>query len=328
MLDRRSVIAGAGGVLLASALPSRAQPGKTYRIGVFDYGPVSPQHPNALAFFDELRRRGYVQGQNLLIERRDAGSQPDRLAEVAREMVAWKPHVITASGTGPNLALKAATDSIPIVMTGVGDPVGVGLVTSLARPGGNITGVASLVPEHFASKQLQLLHDTVPGAKRIAVLINPDNPLHKSLMVQAAATAQQLSLELRAFEVRAPEAAGAAIEAARRERCQAVYSPGDAVLNSPALGLGQLATDAGLPFLSGLRRQAEAGGLMSYGPDFLDLYRRAAILADRLFKGERAADIPIEQPSKYELVLNLKAAKALGLTIPRGVLLQADVAIE
>ena len=328
MLDRRRVIASAGGILLASALPSRAQPGRIYRIGVFDYSRVSPENPNALAFFEELRRRGYVQGQNLVIERRDADSQPDRLAEVAREMVAWKPHVITASAAGPNLALKAATPSIPIVMTGVGDPVGLGLVASLARPGGNITGVASLVPEHFASKQLQLLHDTVPGARRIAVLINPDNPLHKSLLVQVAATAQQLALDLRVFEVRAPEAAGAAIDAARRERCQAVYSPGDAVLDSPVLRLGQLAADAGLPFLSGLRRQTEAGGLMSYGPDFPDLYRRAAILADRLFKGERPADIPIEQPSKFELVVNLKTAKALGLTIPQGVLLRADDVIE
>ena len=328
MLDRRRVIASAGGVLLALALPSRAQPGKMYRIGVFDYSPVSPQHPNALAFFDELRRRGYAQGENLVIERRDAGGQPDRLAGVAREMVAWKPGVITASSAGANLALKAATTSIPIVMTGVGDPVGVGLVASLARPGGNITGIAPFVPEHFAGKQLQLLHDAVPGAKRFAVFINPDNPSSKNLLVALAASAQQLALDLRVFEVRAHNAAGAAIEAARRERCQAVYSPGDAVLNSPELGLGQLFTDAGLPSLSGLRRQAETGGLMSYGPDWLDLYRRAAILADRLFKGERPADIPIEQPNKFELVVNLKTAKALGLTIPKSVLLLADQLIE
>ena len=328
MVDRRSMIAGTGGVLLASALASRAQPGKIYRIAVFDYGPVSPQHPNALAFFDELRRRGYVQGQNLVIERRDAGSQLDRLAEVAREVVAWKPDVITASATGPNLALKAATTSIPIVMTGVGDPVTVGLVASLARPGGNITGIAPFVPEHFAAKQLQLLHDAVPGAKRIAVLFNPDNPMNKNLLPLLSATAQRLALELRVFEVRVPQAAGAAIEAARRERCQAVYTPGDAVLNSPVLALGQMVLDAGLPFMSGLRRQAEAGGLMSYGPDWLDLYRRAGILADRLFKGERPADIPIEQASKFELVVNLKTAKALGLTIPQSVLLQADAVME
>jgi len=328
MLDRRSLVAGAGGAMLTAVLPSRAQPGKTYRIGVFDYSPISPQHPNALAFFDELRRRGYVQGQNLVIERRDAHSRPERLAEVAREMVAWKPHVITASSPGPNLALKAATSSIPIVMTGVVDPVGAGLVASLARPGGNITGVAPIVPDHFAAKQLQLLRDALPGAKRIAMLINPANPFHKPLLEQLATTARQLDVELRVFEVHAAEGARPAIEAAKRDRCQAVFSPGDAVLNSPVVNLGQLAADAGLPLLSSLRRQTETGGLMSYGPDFPDLYRRAAILADRLFKGELPADIPIEQPSKFDLVVNLRTAKALGLTIPRSMLLQADVMIE
>ena len=328
MLDRRGFVAGMAGTLLAGAFPALAQPGRTYRIGVFDYGPVSAQHPNAVAFFDELRRRGYVQGLNLLVERRDADSRQERLAEVAREMVAWKPDVITASSTGPNFALKAVTASIPIVMTGVADPVAAGLVDSLARPGGNITGLTTVAPEHFAAKQLQLLHDAVPGARRIAVLVNPDNPLHTSMAARLAPTAQRLALELRFFEVRAPEAVAAAIDAARRERCQAMYSPGDAVVNSPTLGLGQLSADAGLPLLSSLRRQAEARGLMSYGPDFLDLYRRAAILADRLLKGARPADIPIEQPNKYELVVNLKTAKALSLTIPQGVLLQADVVIE
>ena len=328
MLDRRNVIAGVGGVLLVPALVSRAQPGRIWRVGVFDYSPVSPQHPNALAFFDELQRRGYSQGKNLVVERRDAGSQPERVAEVAREMVAWKPDVITASSTGPNLALKAATASIPIVMTGVGDPVAAGLAASLARPGGNITGITPSVPGHFAAKQLQMLSDAVPGARRIAVLVNPDNPSNKSLLVPLAAAAQQSGLELRVFEVRSPEAVGAAIGAAQRERCHAAYAPGDAVLNAPSIGLGKLFTEAGLPALSSLRRQTETGGLMSYGPDFLDLYRRAAILADRLLKGERPADIPIEQPSKFELVVNQKAARALGVTLPRSVLLLADEVIE
>jgi putative ABC transport system substrate-binding protein len=329
MIDRRTLIASTGAALLAPPFPSLAQPaGKVYRIGVFDYAPVSPQHPNAVAFFDELRRRGYLQGQNLVVERRDAGGRADRLAEVAREMVAWRPEVITASSAGPNLALKAATTSIPIVMTGVGDPVGVGLVVSLARPGGNITGVATMVPENFSAKQLQLLNDGVPRVRRIAVFVNPDNPTNRNLLALLASAAQRLGLDLRIFEVRASGEVGAALEAARREGCQAVYTPGDAVLNSPALGLGQLVTGAGLPLISGLRRQAEAGGLMSYGPDFIDLYRRAAILTDRLLKGERPADLPIEQPTKFELVINLKTARELGLTIPQSVLLQADEVIR
>lgn len=329
LIDRRTLIASTGAALLASSFPSLAQPaGKIYRIGVFDYTPVSPQHPNAVAFFDELQRRGYVQGQNLVVERRDAGGQKDRAAEVAREMVAWKPDVITASTPVPNLALKAATTSIPIVMTGVGDPVSLGLVVSLARPGGNITGVTPVVPENFSSKQLQLLHECVPTAKRVAVFANPDNPTTKNLLAPLASTAQRLGLDLRIFEIRATQEVGAAVEAARREGCRAVFSLSDAVLISPALGLGQMVTDAGLPLMSFLRRQTEAGGLMSYGPDFIDLYRRAAILADRLLKGERPADLPIEQPTKFELVINLKTARALGLTIPQPMLLQADEVIQ
>jgi len=326
MTERRHLLIGMAGVVLGSPLVSLAQTSpRVYRIGVFDYGPVSPQHPNAVAFFDELRRRGYVQGQNLLVERRDAGSQADRVTEVAREMVAWKPDVITASSAIVNLALKAATTSIPIVMTGVGDPVALGLVTSLGHPGGNITGITTSVPENFNAKQLQLLHQAVPHAMRVAVFINPDNPYK---LPSLASAAKQLALELRLFEARAPKEVEAAVEGARRERCQAVYSPGDAVFNSPGLGLGQMVSAAGLPLISGLRRQTEAGGLMSYGPDFLDLYRRAAILADRLFKGERPADLPIEQPSKFELVINMKTARALGLTIPPSVLAQADEVIE
>jgi len=156
-IDRRRFVAGAGASLLGAwQIPSMAQaPGKVYRVAVFDFFPVSPEHPNAIAFFDELRRRGYVAGRNLIVERRDAGGDPQRLALVAQEVVAWKPDLITASSTAPNVAIKVATATIPILMTGVGDPVSLGLVQSLARPGGNITGIAVIVPGGFAGKQLQ-----------------------------------------------------------------------------------------------------------------------------------------------------------------------------
>lgn len=325
MISRRILLARAGYALIPTPLVVHAQtPGKVYRLGVFDYGPVSPKHPNAVAYFDELRRRGYAQGQNLVVLRRDAGSQLDRLGEIAREVVSWKPDVITASSSGANLALKAVTTSIPIVMTGVGDPVGVGLVASLARPGGNFTGITAVAGNQFSAKALQLLHEAVPRAKVIGVFINPDNPGNRMLLSPLMAAAQHLSIDLRVFEVRAPQEVQAAIEAALREPCQAVYVPGDPVLNAPALGLGQRATDAALPLMSLLRLQVEAGGLMSYGPNFPDLYRRAAMQTDRLFRGERPAEMPIEQPTRFELVINRKTARTLGLTISQALLLQAD----
>jgi putative ABC transport system substrate-binding protein len=213
-------------------------------------------------------------------------------------------------------------------MAGVGDPVGVGLVASLARPGGNITGITAMVPDDFLAKQLQLFHEALPYVRRIAVLINPDSPADRNFQVPLASAAQRLTLELRVFEVRTLQEVDPTLEAARRDRCQAVFTSGDAVFNAPALDLGQRVTATGLPFMGSLRRQSEAGGLMSYGPDFPDLYRRAAILADRLLKGERAADMPIEQPTKFELVINLKTAKALGLTIPQSLLLRTDEVIR
>jgi len=328
-MDRRALITHGAGALAAVALPAWAQPaGKVYRIAVFDYAYVSPDHPNALAFFDELKRRGYVVGRNLVVQRRDAAGSADRVAQVAREVVDWKPDLITASTAAPNLALQQITKTIPILMTAVADPIGVGLVASLARPGGNITGVGSLVPEKFSSKQLQLLRDGVPRAKRVAVFINPDNPMTQSALAPLAPAAERLGLELRVVEVRAAHEVPAAIEAARRDDCHAVHSPGDQILTSPAVRLGQRTRDAGLPLMSISRRQCEDGGFMSYGPDFLDMYRRAAMMADRLLKGARPADLPVELPTKYEFVVNLKTARALDLTVSKNVLFQADVIIE
>ena len=329
-VPRRHVLvagAAAAGVLVGWPLASTAQAqGKVYRIAVFDFFPVSPEHPNAVAFFDELRRRGYVTGRNLVVERRDAGGDPDLLARVAREVVAWGPDLITASSTGPNLAIKAATATIPIVMTGVADPVRIGLVESLARPGGNITGVAVIVPGGFAGKQLQLLHEIVPGARRVAMLVNSNNAYYAMVQQEVAPAAQRLGVELRVFDVRAATEIEPALEAALRARCDAVWIWGDPLLTPP--WVGALVGRVGLPLMSFLRAHAHAGGLASYGPDVVDLYRRAAAVADRVLKGAVPAELPIEQPSTFELVVNLKAAKALGLTIPSSVLLRADEVIQ
>lgn len=324
-LTRRLLLTAAAAAW-AGAGARAQQAGRVYRIGVFDFGPVSPQHPNAVAFFDELRERGYVQGRNLIVERVDAGSQAARLAEVAQQIVAWKPDLITASGSGPNLALKAVTSTVPIVMTGVGDPVGLGLVASLAHPGGNFTGVTPVVPGGFVGKQLQLLQEAVPAARRVAIFGKTDNPALAVARAELMSAAPPLGMDLRLFDVPSREDIDAAIAAARKDQRQAVLAPGDAVLNSPAFA--QAVTAAGLPLMSLLRRHAEAGGLMSYGPDFIALYRRAAVLADRLLRGERAADMPIEQPTRFELVLNLDAAKRLGLAFPQSLLLRADEVIR
>jgi putative ABC transport system substrate-binding protein len=328
MIERRRFLADAAIVLSAWQIPSIAQvPGKVYRVAVFDFLPVSPEHPNAIAFFDELRRRGYVAGRNLIVERRDAGGDPKRLAQVAQEVVAWKPDLITASSTAPNLAIKAATATIPILMTGVGDPVGLGLVQSLARPGGNITGIAVVVPGGFAAKQLQLLHEIVPGAKRIAVLVNPNNTFNSAMVSQEARpAAERLGLDLRVLEVRVAADIDSAVETAVRERCDAAWVLGDPLLNPPRVGA--LISRAGLPLMSFIRGHTQSGGLVSYGPDLVDLYRRAGEIADRLLKGAIPAELPIEQPTKFELVVNVKAAKALGLTVPSSVLLRADELIE
>ena len=328
MIDRRQFVAHSAAVLSAWPTPSMAQvPGKVYRVAVFDFLPVSPEHPNAIAFFDELRRRGYVVGRNMIVERRDAGGDPQRLALVAQEVVAWKPDLITASSTAPNLAIKAATATIPILMTGVGDPARLGLVQSLARPGGNITGIAVIVPGGFAGKTLQLLHETVPGARRIALFVNPNNALSSAMVAQEARpAAEALGVELRVFEVRVAADIEAAVETAVRQRCDAAWVLGDPLLNPPRIGA--LISRAGLPLMSFIRGHTQSGGLVSYGPDLVDLYRRAGAIADRLLKGAVPAELPIEQPTKFEFVVNVRAAKALGLTISSSVLLRADEVIE
>ena len=327
MVDRRRFVAHSAAVLGAWHMPSMAQvSGKVYRLAVFDFLPVSPENPNAIAFFDELRRGGYVAGRNLVVERRDAGGDPEQLALVAQEVIAWKPDLITASTAAPNLAIKAATATIPIVMTGVGDPVRLGLVQSLARPGGNITGIATIVPGGFAGKSLQLLHEIVPGARRIAVLVNPNNALISAAVAQEARPAAEvLGLELRVFDVRVAADIEAAVELAVSQRCDAAWVLGDPLLNPPRIGA--LISRAGLPLMSLIRGHTQSGGLVSYGPDLVDLYRRAGEIAVRILRGAIPAELPIEQPTKFELVVNVKAAKALGISIPSSILLRADEVI-
>ena len=276
-----------------------------------------------------LRDLGWVEGRNLVIEARAAGGQLDRLPALARELIALNPDLIVASAPQPSRAAKDATSVLPVVFVGVADPVRVGLVQSLARPGGNVTGVATLVPGGFMAKQLELLKEAVPGASRVATLGNPTNDVYRvTFPVEIPPAARALGLRLQVLEVAEPGQIEGAIEAAVRERADALHVLGDPIFHSPPTRLPELAARARLPAIYISAELVRAGGLMSYGTNLPELSRRAATYVDRILKGAKPAELPVEQPTKFELVINLRTAKALGLTIPQSLLLRADQVIE
>jgi len=299
---------------------------KVYRIGVLDMAPPDLSSPSQRAFYDELRQRGYVEGQNLTVERRNATDQLDRLPALARELVALQPDLIVATGPQPNRAVKDATSTIPIVMIAVGDPVQAGLITNLARPGGNLTGVTAVVPGGFMAKSLDLLHQVAPKATRVAMLVNPTNAMHRILVPQEIPeAARKLGVQIVTVEARTADEIEPAINAAVSQRAEALFIQGDPVWQSPPERVPQIVARTGLPAIYFSRTQAQAGGLMSFGPDSAALLRRAASYVDRILKGARPGDLAIEQPTKLDLVINLKTAKAIGLTIPQSLQIQAEL---
>jgi putative tryptophan/tyrosine transport system substrate-binding protein len=325
----RMLLALATSSLLMPCDASAQTPAKVYRIGVLNMTPPDLRSPSEIAFYGELRQRGYVEGQNLVVERRNAAGQADQLPALAKELVALRPDLIVASAPQPNRAVKEATSTIPIVMIAVADPVRAGLVASLARPGGNLTGVATLVPGGFVAKMLELLHEVVPKATRIAVLVNPTNEIHRITLAQEVPdAARQLGVHIHVVEARTSDEIEPAINTAVGERAEALLIFGDPVFNNPPARLPPLVARTGLPALYLLRTQALAGGLMSYGPDFMEIARRAASYVDRILKGAKPADLPVELPTKFELVVNLQTAKALGITIPQSLLQRADEVIQ
>jgi putative ABC transport system substrate-binding protein len=325
----RILLAVTGAILLVPLDASTQAPAKVYRIGVLTMAPPDLRSPDQIAFYEELRQRGYVEGKNLVVERRNAAGQADQLPALARELVALGPDLIVAVSPQPSRAVKDATSTIPIVMMLVADPVRVGLVASLARPGGNMTGVSTLVPGGFMAKLLDLLHQVVPKATRIAVLVNPDNEVMRILAAQEIPeAARQMGVQIHIMQARTPDEIEPALNAAVGERVEALLMNADPVWNSPPSRLPQFAARTGLPAIYLLRTQAQAGGLMSYGPNFPDLFRRAATYVDRILKGAKPEDLAIEQPTKFELVINLKTARALGITIPKELLLRADEVIQ
>jgi len=299
---------------------------KVYRIGVLDMAPPDLSSRSQSAFYDELRQRGYVEGQNLTVERRNATDQPDRLPALARELVALQPDLIVATGPQPNRAVKDATSTIPIVMIAVGDPVQAGLVTNLARPGGNLTGVTAVVPGGFMAKSLDLLHQIAPKATRVGMLVNPTNAMHRILVLQEIPeAARKLGVQIVTVEARTADEIEPAINAAVSQRAEALFIQGDPVWQTPPERVPQIVARTGLPAIYFSRTQAQAGGLMSFGPDSAASLRRAASYVDRILKGARPGDLAIEQPTKLDLVINLKTAKAIGLTIPQSLQIQAEL---
>ncbi|MGH2627232.1 MAG: ABC transporter substrate-binding protein [Anaerolineales bacterium] len=317
-----------GLAVVAAPLPTGAQQaGRVARIGLLCA--VRCEGPGLDVFRAGLRDLGWVEGRNLVSEVRAAGGQLDRLPALARELVALNPDLIVASAPQPSRAAKDATSVVPVVFVGVADPVRVGLVQSLARPGGNVTGVATLVPGGFMAKQLELLKEAVPRAVRVATLGNPTNAVYRvTFPVEIPPAAQALGLRLQVLEVSEPGQIEGAIEAAVRERADALHVLGDPIFHSPPTRLPELAARARLPAIYISAEVVRAGGLMSYGPSFRDLYRRAAGYVDRILKGAKPTELPVAQPTKFDLVINLRTAKALGLTIPQSLLQRADDVIQ
>ncbi len=328
MNNRRKLLVALGAGALAAPLTSLAQQkGNVWRIGFLGAASASGFARRVDALRAGLRDLGYVEGKNLVIEFRWADGKYERLPELAAELIRLNVDIIVASGTVGIRAAKAATTTISIVMASSGDPVALGFVASLARPGGNVTGMAGFSPEG-AAKRLELLKDAFPRTRQVAVLFNPDNPgnLRSSFPAMEAA-AKSLKLELHQFGVRGPSDFDSAFAAMAKNRVDAVVTTDDGVLIVNAGAIAKLAAKMRLPSVGPIEL-AEAGGLIAYGANRSELFRRAAYFVDRILKGAKPADLPVEQPTRFETVLNQKTAKALGIQFPQAVLARADRVIE
>ena len=313
--------------LLAAPLAAEAQRGKVPRIGYLGPGTASGASHLLAAFLDGLRERGWVHGQNIAVEYRSAEGRLERLPDLAAELVRLDVDLIVAIATPGARAAKHATSTVPLVMVGVGAPVALGYVASLARPGGNITGLSS-VSVDLGPKRLELLRETVPGLARVHVLWNPGDPARAFEVRDTQVAAERLGLTVRSVEVRTLADVERGFAAMSKDPADALIVQQDPLTFANRARIAELALRNRLPAISPFREFAEAGGLLTYGANLADIYRRAAYFVDRILKGTRPADLPVEEPTKFELVINLKTAKALRLTIPPSVLLRADRVIE
>jgi putative tryptophan/tyrosine transport system substrate-binding protein len=326
-VKRREFITLLGGAAVAWPLAARAQQaGKLPTIGFLGQTTASVQSQWTAAFLQRLRELGWEEGRTISIEYRWAEGHFERFAEIATEFADRKVDVIVTAGTAPVLAAKQATSVIPIVFAAAGNPVATGLVTSLARPGGNVTGLSNQATD-VASKRIELMREVLPDLRKLAVLVNIASPIGVLEIGEVEAAARTLGVAVVPLEIRRREDIAAAIEGAGK-RAQAIYTVSEPLVASNRLRINMLALGERLPTMHDYREYVEMGGLMSYGPNFPDLYRRAANLVDKILRGAKPGTLPVEQPTKFELVVNLITARALGLEIPPTLLARADEVIE
>jgi putative tryptophan/tyrosine transport system substrate-binding protein len=325
-MKRRHFMTLLGSAVVTCMLSARARSAaRSWRIGILETTTLENNKANLLAFTDALREFGYVEGTNLIIEYRSAQGFPERFGELAAELVRLNIDVIVARGTPATLAAKKASGTIPVVMTASAQPFTI--VASIARPGGNVTGLSSLSSDLYA-KRVELMKEAMPALRRIGVMSNPTNPNYPSNISEVEKAVLSLGIELHKLALRTPDDIPLAFETAKRQRTDAIVIGIDTVTQANARLVTQLAAEHRLPAIYAGREFIEAGGLMAYGVNYPDLYRRAAAFVDKIIRGASPADLPIEQPTKFELLVNLKTAKALDLEVPLTLLVRADEVIE
>jgi putative ABC transport system substrate-binding protein len=325
-MRRREFITLIGGAALFRPLTAWAQQSLPL-IAILEGASAASTAARYDAFRAELRQRGYVEGRNCRFEYRYADGFLDRLPALAAELVRLTPNVIVSAPMPANVAMRKTTQTIPIVMANGADPVAFGLVQSLSHPGGNVTGLTNFA-EELASKQLDVIRELLPSVRRVGALVNVENPLHVPQWRQTQSAAAQATLALVRFDYHVPEDLERAFDRFAKEKVEAILVPPDVTFLALRVRIAILAANARLPTISFNRVSVEAGGLLSYGPDLVENYRRAAVFVDKILKGAKPADLPIERPTKIELIINLKTATALGLTIPPVLLARADAVIE
>ena len=328
-MDRRVFVGAVAGVLLTSPFTIKAQqPGKVVRIGYLVQNYVETSRLTIAAFREGLRERGWVEGQNIVIESRYADGRVDRLPALVTELIRLKVDVIVTTSSGTSWAAKNATQSIPIVMGASANALGEGLVTSLSHPGGNITGMTFLAGPEIAGKQLQLLKEVAPTTSRVALLTNPTNRAHAGFANEVKLAARSFAAQVQVLEASNPDQLDKAFAAITKEPGTALLVLTDSMFVGQHPRIANLAAKNRVPALYSQREFVDAGGLISYGPSLVDMFRRAAIPVDKILRGAKPGDIPVEQPTTFEVVINSRTAKALGLALSQSLLLQANDVIQ